>query len=87
MSEYVQVQYKCDNCGKFIVIHTNDNRNSHCMCGRPAIQTGFVEKIEGDEIVAYQDEKEVGRRPKCTGRRIGSTPLTRGLGTSSEGSR
>ena len=63
----VEVQYWCPTCQiNFYVYHTSDLRNTHCCyCGTEVKLTGQVSKLEGEEIVTYQDGKEVERREKC----------------------
>lgn len=63
MTEFTQVEYRCPTCQvPFVVIHQTDERNSKCWwCGGCVVLTGKVNKIEGDELVTFQDGKEVNR--------------------------
>lgn len=70
-SEYakIQVHYFCPTCQyPFVVFHEEDGpRNTHCWhCKGEVTLTGKVDKLEGDEIVTYQDGIKVGscRRPR-----------------------
>ena len=60
----IEVEYRCPTCDyKFVVYHDDDKRNTHCnWCGHPVELTGVISKIEGAEIVAYENGKEIGRR-------------------------
>lgn len=62
----VEVQYYCPNCdNKFVVYHRNELRNTHCCyCKTEVTQTGRISKLEGEEIVVYQDGVEIERLPK-----------------------
>ena len=66
MDSVIEVEYQCPNCNmKFVVYHRDDFRNKHCCwCDKEVTQTGKVSKIEGNDIVIYQDDKEIGREPK-----------------------
>jgi hypothetical protein len=61
-----EVQYYCEKCDmNFCVYHQNENRNSSCCwCGSLVKQTGRVGKIQGNEIITYQDGIEIERRIK-----------------------
>ncbi len=62
----IEVEYHCKNCNiPFVVYHTDDNRNKHCVwCKGEITVTGIVRRIEGEDIVKYKDGIEISRKKK-----------------------
>lgn len=62
---FEEVSYYCPKCEMtFVVYHKKlDPRLQFCgwCCGRAQL-TGKISKLEGNEVVTYQDDKEIGRR-------------------------
>lgn len=61
--DYIEREYICKNCGKFIVIHRNlISRNKICCyCGIIVKETGNTLTIEGDFCIVRKNEKEINR--------------------------
>lgn len=64
MSHFIQREYRCRDCGNFVVIHSDtETRNKRCQCGRMVKQTGITEEIVGGFVIEKLWGKEVARRP------------------------
>lgn len=62
---YIEREYECDDCGKFVVIHSDHEKKSRicAYCANKIKETGITHELEGEWVIKKNWGKEISKRP------------------------